>query len=137
MTTSNIPEGLSQADIDYLVANPGQTIGGSVGGGSPTRTQAPRSVDITISQSKGLRPNITGNSADVSGDRISRPSGGLAGKLAAGDAKLRAEAAEKKAEQESYSVLTDPHRTNERISYLERQLKKAMSEINKLKKVQP
>ena len=127
---SNIPEGLSQADIDFLVANPGQTIGGAVGGASVRRPSA--SVDISNRQGKGLRPQIGGH---VQGkERISGPSPGLAGRLAEGDAKLRAAAAAQKAEEEAHLHMADPTNLNNRISYLERQLKKLTTEVNKLKK---
>jgi hypothetical protein len=135
MTNTNSPiEGLSQADIDFMVANPGATVAGSVGAGSSTQRQAPRAVDITASQRKGLRPRIDGNSVDVTADRISRPSQGLAGRLAEGDAKLRAEAAARKAEQDIQSAMSDPVKTNDRLGYLERTVKRQAKQISELQK---
>ena len=128
---SNIPEGLSPEQVEALVNSPGQILSGSVLSGASVRRPA-ASVDISQRAGKGLRPQIGGHTQGK--ERISRPSSGLAGKLAEGDAKLRAEAAAQKADEETYLHMADPTNLNNRIAYLERQLKKAMSEINKLKK---
>ena len=130
---NRIPEGLSQADVDFLVNNPGQTLGGVVGG-APTASRPSSTVDITASQRKGLRPRIDGNSVDVTADRISRPSQGLAGKLAEGDAKLRAEAAARKAEEDIHSDMSNPFKTNDRLAYLERAVKRQAKQIAELQK---
>ena len=128
---SNIPEGLTPEQVEALVNSPGQTLSGVVGG-APTVLRPSSSINIDEPAAKGVRPQIGGHTAGT--PRISRPSPGLAGRLAEGDAKLRAEAAAQKAEEEARFHMADPTNLNNRISYLERQLKKAMSEINKLKK---
>ena len=128
---SNIPEGLTPEQVEALVNSPGQTLSGVVGG-APTVLRPSTSINIDEPAAKGVRPQIGGHTAGT--PRISRPSPGLAGRLAEGDAKLRAEAAAQKAEEEARFHMADPTNLNNRIAYLERQLKKAMSEINKLKK---
>ena len=130
---SNIPEGLTPEQVEELINNPGQTLSGVVGG-APTSLRPSSSINISEPAAKGVRPQIGGHTQGK--ERISRPSNGLAGKLAEGDAKLRAEAAAQKAEEETYLHMADPTNLNNRIAYLERQLKKAMSEINKLKKAE-
>lgn len=131
MSTSKLPEGISPEQLDDLINNPGTTLSGVVGG-APTSLRPSTSINISEPAAKGVRPQIGGHTAGT--PRISRPSPGLAGRLAEGDAKLRAQAAAQKAEEEARFHMADPTNLNNRISYLERQLKKAMSEINKLKK---
>ncbi len=123
-----LTEGFTEEMLAEMANNPGVTYSG--GGGSVI---TPRShVDINNRQDKGLRPQIGGH---VNGkEKISTPSSGLAGRLAEGDAQMRAEAAAQKAREEEARLLADPTNLNSLISYLERQLKKAITEINKLKK---
>ena len=128
---SNIPSCLSEADVEFMLANPGQTI--ASGGKPPEVIQAQRSVDVSQPSRKGIRPNIAGNNADHTGERI-KVSPSLAKKLDEGDKKLRAEAKEQLQQIRAAEENADPSNINSRISYLERQLKKAMTEINRLKK---
>ena len=130
MSLSNdIPKSL----IEAAIANPGQTVGLS-SGGAPTTSNAPTSVDITNTQQKGIRPNIPGNELhDVTRGRISRPSAGLAQRLADGDAKLRAEAAAQAEQHRAQLAVVDPSKLNDRIAYLERALKRAEKNIRELK----
>ena len=132
-TKSNIPEGLSEADLELLINNPGQTISGTVGG-SPTAIRASSSVDISNPQRKGIRPNIPGSSHDPTEGRISKPSSGLAGRLAEGDAKRRALEEARRVEREALLRETDPLALAKQVAYLTRQLKKLTTEVNKLKK---
>ena len=123
-----LPEGITEEMLADMANNPGVTYSGT--GGS---VLTPRShVDISNRQDKGLRPQIGGHSTGK--EKINRPSSGLAGRLAEGDEKMRAAAAAQKAAEEEARLLADPSNLNSRISYLERQLKKALTEINKLKK---
>ena len=71
----------------------------------------------------------------MTGGRISHPSSGLAGKLAAGDAKLRADAAAREAEQDIHSAMSDPVKTNDRLAYFERAVKRQAKQIAELQKV--
>ena len=129
---TNIPSCLSQEDINWLQQHPGQTL--SNGGLIPSEVrQASRSVDVTQPARKGVRPNVTGNSVDHTGERIT-VSSNLAKKLADGDLKMRAAAKAQIEQLRASEEIADPTNINTRISYLERQLKKAMTEINRLKK---
>ena len=123
-----LPEGITEEMLKEMSENPGVTYSG-VGGSVIT----PRShVDISNRQDKGLRPQIGGH---VGGkEKITKPSSDLPRRLAEGDEQMRAELAAQKAAEEEARVLADPSNLNSRISYLERQLKKALTEINKLKK---
>ena len=129
---TNIPSCLSQEDIDFMLANPGTTIGSGPNIPAEVR-QASRSVDISQPSRKGIRPNVSGNSVDHTGERIT-VSSNLAKKLADGDLKLRAEAKAQLEQIRATEEAADPSNINSRISYLERQLKKALTEINRLKK---
>ena len=131
MSTSKLPEGISPEQLDDLINNPGTTLSGVVGG-APTVLRPASSINIAEPAAKGVRPQIGGHTAGT--PRITRPSQGLAGKLAAGDEKMRREAQERQALERQEIEEHNPANLNSRIAYLERQLKKAMSEINKLKK---
>ena len=133
---TNYPEYLSEEHVLQAIENPGQTVSNSILSGPEAITARP-SVDISQRAGKGLRPAISGNSHDNTQGRISRPSGGLAGRLAAGDARQRLEAAQLAEEETRKRVDHDPEKLSSRISYLESQLKKLTTEISKLKKVQP
>ena len=123
-----LPEGITEEMLKEMSENPGVVYSGTSGSVITPRTH----VSIENRQDKGLRPQIGGH---VNGkEKITRPSSGLAGRLAEGDAQMRAEAAAQKAAEEEARLIADPTNLNSRISYLERQLKKAMTEINRLKK---
>ena len=109
---TNYPEYLSEEHVLQAIENPGQTVSNAILSGPEAITARP-SVDISQRAGKGLRPAISGNSHDNTQGRISRPSSGLAGRLAEGDQKLRAEAAARKAEQDIHSTLSDPIKTKD------------------------
>ena len=90
------------------------------------------SINIAEPAAKGVRPQIGGHTAGT--PRITRPSSDLPRRLAEGDEKMKREAAERAAQERQEIEEHNPANLNSRIAYLERQLKKAMSEINKLKK---
>ena len=123
-----LPEGITEEMLKEMSENPGVTYSGGSG-----TSFAPRShVDISNRQDKGLRPQIGGH---VGGrDKINSPSSDLPRRLAEGDERMKAEAKAQREREEEVRALSDPTNLNNRISYLERQLKKAVTEINKLKK---
>ena len=124
---------LSPEEVQSLVDNPGQNFSGAIGG-APTTITPTSSINIDEPASRGVRPQIGGH---VSGkERIRTPSKNLARKLAEGGEKMRAEAEAQAAEEARLREEHSPTNLNSRIAFLERQLKKAMAEINKLKKEQ-
>lgn len=131
MTNSHI-EGLSEADIEFLVNNPGANLSGRMG-------EAPKSFSPTQTHSinsgaSNVRPRVRGNEThDVRGAKISRPSASFPQRLAAGDEALRAKAAAQKAAEEEHKELTDLDRIVARISYLERTVKSQAKTIKELK----
>ena len=134
MSKSNLPEGLSEADVKLLIENPGQTIGGVVGG-APTAFKSSSSVDISKPSAKGVRPRIQGNNGhDVTQGRISRPSAALPERLAAGDAERRALEKARRDEREALIKETDPTAMAKQVAYLTRQVQKLSKELNQLKK---
>ena len=125
---AKLPEGITEEMLKEMSENPGVTYSG-IGGSVIT----PRShVDIGNRQDKGLRPQIGGHTNGKA--KITTPSADLPRRLAEGDERQKAEAAAQRAAEEEARALADPSNLNSRIAYLERQLKKAMTEINKLKK---
>ena len=130
--TNQIPEGLSEADVQYLIDNPGTVLSGAAGEQS-TVFESSTHVDISTPAAKGIRPRISGNTHDVTAGRISRPSSGLAQRLADGHAKLRAEAAAQAEQHHAQLAVVDPSKLNDRIAYLERALKRAEKNIRELK----
>lgn len=127
---SNLPEGLSQADVDFLVANPGETLGGAVGG-APEAFKPSSSINIHEPAARGVRPQIGGH---ISGkERISRPSPNLPARLAAGDEERRALEEARRVERETLQKETDPLALAKQVAYLTRQLKKLSQEIKSLK----
>lgn len=123
-----LPEGITPEMLEEMSKNPGVTYSGGSG-----TSFAPRShVDISNRADTGVRPQIGGHTSGK--ERINRPSADLPRRLAEGDERMKAAAAAQRAQEEEVRELTDPSNLNSRISYLERQLKKALTEINKLKK---
>ena len=123
-----LPEGITPEILEEMSKNPGVTYSGGSGTSFAPRTH----VDISNRSDTGVRPQIGGHTAGK--ERITRPSADLPRRLAEGDAQMKAAAAAQRAREEEERQLADPVSTNARIAYLERQLKKAMTEINKLKK---
>ena len=131
----NLPAGISQEELDALINNPGMTVSNGGVAESPTTHTAQSSTSIDVRSTKGVRPNIGGNNNhDVSGQRISRPSSTFAARLAAGDEELKAAAQAQREAERIAKENADPISVNARLSFLERQNKKLMSELNKLKK---
>ena len=112
-----------------MMANPGVTISN---GFTPSEVrQAPTSVDVTQRSAKGVRPNITGNPHDVSGDRIDRPSPRLAARL--DDTKLRQEIATDTKKRQVEAAALQPEALRRDLEALRRSVKrleKALKEAN-------
>ena len=126
-------EGLSEADIEFLVNNPGANLSGRMG--EAPKSYAPTQTHSISSGASNVRPRVRGNEThDVRGAKISRPSASFPQRLADGDEALRAKAAAQKVAEEERKELTDMDRILARISFLERSNKKLTSELNKLKK---
>ena len=123
-----LTEGITEEMLAEMANNPGVTYSGGSGSQITPRSH----VDISNRQDKGLRPQIGGHATGR--EKINRPSADLPRRLAEGDEQMKAAAAAQKAQEEEARQLADPSNLNSRISYLERQLKKALTEINKLKK---
>ena len=92
-------------------------------------------MDISNRVAQGVRPNVSGNSHDVTGGRINRPSPNLPRRMAEGDARMKAEVAAQKAAEEEARVNSNPETINSRIGFLERSNKKLLKEIAELKKL--
>ena len=127
-----LPEGISPEMFEQLVNSPGQTLSGSVKEGQ-AKTFTPTTTNPINQGQTAVRPQIGGH---VSGrEKISRPSAALPQRLADGDAKMRAEAAAQLAEIKAREEEVSPDSILGRLGYLERKLKQANVEINKLKKI--
>ena len=117
--------------FEQLVNSPGQTLSGSVKEGQATTFTPTSTIPINEGQT-AVRPQIGGH---VKGrEKITRPSAALPQRLADGDAKMKAEAAQQLAEIKKREEEVSPDSILGRLAYLERQLKKAHTEITKLKK---
>ena len=130
-TNSNLPEGLSEADVQLLIDNPGQTIAG-VAGQPPEVIQASHSVDITEPAARGIRPQVGGHVAGK--PRISRPSPNLPARLAAGDEERKALEEARRVEREEHAKATDPAAMAKQLAVLNRQVRKLSKEIAELKR---
>ena len=91
-------------------------------------------INIDSPAQTGVRPRINGNDHDASGSRIRRPSSSLSTKLAESGEKMRREASALKAKSERVAKEQSPESLLARVAYLERQLKKMVTEVNRLKK---
>jgi hypothetical protein len=130
---NNLPiEGLSEADVQFLIDNPGTNLSGRMGE-SPKAFSPTQSHSIS-SGASNVRPRVRGNEThDVRGAKISRPSASFPQRLADGDEALRAKAAAQKAAEEERRELSDIDRILSRISYLERTVKSQAKTIKELK----
>lgn len=131
---THIPSCLSQEDIEFMLENPGTTIGSGPNIPAEVR-QASRSVDISQPLRKGLRPNVSGNSVDHTGERI-KVSPNLAKKLAEGDAVIRAERVKQQVEEEAQKAAveeTSADKVLARLNYLERTVKQQAKQIKELR----
>ena len=126
---ANIPEGVTPDMLDQLLSNPGSVVGNNT---DSQTFEAPSSVDITVRADQAVRPQVGGHTAGK--ERIRRPSSQLPLKLAEGDQQRRDLEQKRVAEERELRAQIDPIKMVQRINYLERQLKKQASEINKLKK---
>ena len=132
---SNLPQGVTPEMLTSMIANPGEVVSaGPSLQASEVRTPS-TSVDINQRASKGVRPYVSGNSHDPTGARIDRPSKNLAARLEAGHKENMAESARLQ-EEEKIRREQDPSNLYARINYLERQMKKLNTNLNKLIKAQ-
>ena len=118
--------------LSQLVEQPGQTISSSPTG--PVVIPANSYVDITEKADKGLRPQIGGH---VNGNEPITVSKNLAAKLAEGDARIRAQNAARKAQEDALEVSiheTTPDKLSDRLGYLERTVKAQAKQIKELLK---
>ena len=128
---ANIPSCLTEADIEWLQANPGKTL--SNGSAPATTIQAQRTVDISTPAGRDLRPQIGGHKAGAGKIGVSK---NLATKLAEGDALLRAEAAKQQATEQAQQVAIEEASADKvlaRLNYLERTVKAQAKQIKELK----
>ena len=129
---SNIPSCLTEADIEWMRAHPGQTLTNGVA--QSQVIQAQRTVDISTPAGRDLRPQIGGHKAGAGKIGVSK---NLATKLAEGDALLRAEAAKQQASEQAQQVAieeTSADKVLARLNYLERTVKAQAKQLRELQK---
>ena len=118
--------------LSQLVEQPGQTISASPGG--PVVIPANSYVDISEKADKKVRPQIGGH---VNGAEPIGVSKNLAAKLAAGDARIRAQNAQRVAQEQALEASiheTTPDKLSDRLGYLERTVKAQAKQIKELLK---
>ena len=127
----SIPEGITPEMIEELVNSPGKTISAPSPANAATSSRPTTSHAINAGQAN-VRPQIGGH---VNGKEKITVSSHLAKRLDDGDKKMKAEA---KAQLDSIRAREEevsPDSILGRLGYLERKLKQANVEINKLKKI--
>ena len=134
MSTNNsqIPSCLTEADIEWMRAHPGQTLTNGVA--QSQAIQAQRTVVISTPAGRDLRPQIGGHKAGAGKIGVSK---NLATKLAEGDALLRAEAAKQQASEQAQQVAieeTSADKVLDRLNYLERTVKAQAKQLRELQK---
>ena len=118
--------------LSQLVEQPGQTISNLPASSSVFKAQ--NYVDISEKADKKVRPQIGGH---VNGAEPIGVSKNLATKLAEGDARIRAENAARKAQEDALQVSineTEPDKVLARLSFLERTVKTQAKQIKELLK---
>lgn len=126
-----LPEGITPEIMEELVNSPGETISSFASGANAPSVHRPKVTHAINEGQQNIRPQIGGH---VSGGDYITVSSNLARKLAEGDERMRAVAAKQRAEIKQREEEVSPDSILGRLAYLERNLKKATAELNKLKK---
>ena len=117
--------GISFSEEQIQAMRDGAPLSGSTSDGRASTFQATRSVDVSLPQEKGLRPQIGGHTTGK--EKISRPSPRLAKAL--DDTKHRQEAAKQDKKRQEEAAALQPEALRRDLEALRRQVKRLEKQL--------